>query len=77
VHRQSKAVSAECDVDLSSAVVKYRPAAAEEQSISAEKVSPVPLFDAAPWRTFRWYFGKYGPAANPVRSPRTVAPTPK
>jgi hypothetical protein len=47
-----------CDVDVGSAVVKYRPAAGEERSVSAEKASLVALLNAAPWRTFRWYFGQ-------------------
>ncbi|BCO38939.1 hypothetical protein MINTM001_00780 [Mycobacterium paraintracellulare] len=46
------------DVDLGSAVVKYRPAASEERSIAASKVAPNVLFCAAPWRTFRWHFGQ-------------------
>jgi hypothetical protein len=44
--------------DLGSAVVAYRPAAGEERSVSAGKVSSVALLNAAPWRTFRWYFGQ-------------------
>jgi hypothetical protein len=54
----SKAVSVGCDVDLSSAVVAYRPAAGEERSVAAQEVSSVALLKAAPWRTFRWYFGQ-------------------
>ena len=46
------------DVDLGSAVVSYRPAAGEERCLSAERVSLAALFEAAPWRTFRWYFGQ-------------------
>ena len=46
------------DVDLGSAVVAYRPAVGEERSVSAEEASPSALFQAAPWRTFRWYFGQ-------------------
>lgn len=46
------------DVDLGSAVVKYRPAAGEERSISARDVSSAVLFRAVPWRRFRWYFGQ-------------------
>ena len=45
-------------VDLESAVVSYRPAAGEERSSSAGKVSIEALLLAAPWRTFRWYFGQ-------------------
>lgn len=51
-------VSLAVDVDLSSAVVSYRPAAGVERAVSAETVSPVALLQAAPWRTFRWYFGQ-------------------
>jgi len=51
-------VSGAVDVDLGSAVVVYRPAAGEERSVSAEEVSPDALLHAAPWRTFRWYFGQ-------------------
>ena len=45
-------------VDLESAVVSYRPAAGEERSSLARKVSSELLLRAAPWRTFRWYFGQ-------------------
>jgi hypothetical protein len=45
-------------VELDSAVVSYRPAAGEERSVSAADASPAVLFKAAPWRTFRWYFGQ-------------------
>ncbi len=45
-------------VDLGTAVISYRPAAGEERSLSAEKVTPAALFDAVPWRIFRWYFGQ-------------------
>ena len=45
-------------VDLESAVVSYRPAAGEERSSSAGKASVEALLLAAPWRTFRWYFGQ-------------------
>lgn len=51
-------MSFECGVELNTATVAYRPAAGEERSVSAEKVSPAALFQAAPWRTFRWYFGQ-------------------
>ena len=51
-------MSGAVDVDLGSAVVVYRPAAGEERSVSAEEVSPDALLHAAPWRTFRWYFGQ-------------------
>jgi hypothetical protein len=45
-------------VELDSAVVSYRPAAGEERSVPAADASPTELFGAAPWRTFRWYFGQ-------------------
>lgn len=48
----------EVDVDLGSAVVAFRPAAGEERSVSAAALSRTELFRAAPWRTFRWYFGQ-------------------
>ena len=51
-------MSLESAVDLSTAVIAYRPAAGEERSVPAEKVSPAALLLAAPWRTFRWYFGQ-------------------
>lgn len=51
-------MSLESAVDLSSAVIAYRPAAGEERSVSAGNVSPAALVHAAPWRTFRWYFGQ-------------------
>jgi hypothetical protein len=46
------------DVDLGSAVVSYRPAAGEERSLPAQRVSAAALFEGVPWRTFRWYFGQ-------------------
>lgn len=42
-------------VDLSSAVVAYRPAAGEERSVPAHEVKARALFDSYPWRTFRSY----------------------
>jgi len=45
-------------VDLSSAAVAYRPAAGEQRCVPAGEVLPTALFRAAPWRTFRWYFGQ-------------------
>lgn len=45
-------------VDLSSAAVAYRSAAGEQRCVPAGEVSPAALFRAAPWRTFRWYFGQ-------------------
>jgi hypothetical protein len=53
-----QAVSVTVRVDLESAVVSYRPAAGEERSSLARKVSSELLLRAAPWRTFRWYFGQ-------------------
>jgi hypothetical protein len=46
------------DVDLGSAGISYRPAAGEERSLAVERVSLAALFEAVPWRTFRWYFGQ-------------------
>jgi len=46
------------EVDLGSAVFSYRPAAGEERTLSAERVSLAALFEAAPWRMFRWYIGQ-------------------
>ncbi|HZN78544.1 MAG TPA: TnsA-like heteromeric transposase endonuclease subunit [Mycobacterium sp.] len=46
------------DVDLGSAVMSYRPAAGEERSLPAQRVSAAALFECVPWRTFRWYFGQ-------------------
>lgn len=45
-------------VDLDSAVVAYRPAAGQERPVPAKDASLTVLFRAAPWRTFRWYFGQ-------------------
>jgi hypothetical protein len=53
-----QAVSVEARVDLDSAVVVYRPAAGEERASPAKQVSLSDLFHAAPWRTFRWYYGQ-------------------
>jgi hypothetical protein len=46
------------NVDLSSAAITYRPAAGEQRCVAAGEVSSPALFRAAPWRTFRWYFGQ-------------------
>jgi hypothetical protein len=46
------------DVDLGSAAVAYRPAVGEERSLAAERVASAALFQAVPWRSFRWYFGQ-------------------
>ncbi|BCO49639.1 MULTISPECIES: TnsA-like heteromeric transposase endonuclease subunit [Mycobacterium] len=51
-------MSLEPTVDLNTAAIAYRPAVGEERSVLAERVSPAALFCAAPWRTFRWYFGQ-------------------
>lgn len=45
-------------VDVSSAAIAYRPAAGEQRCLPASEVSSTALFRAAPWRTFRWYFGQ-------------------
>jgi hypothetical protein len=58
VHCVERAVPVQVDVDLGSAVVAYRPVAGEERSSPAQRISPTELFHAAPWRTFRWYFGQ-------------------
>lgn len=42
-------------VDLSSAVVGYRPAAGEERTVPAHELKATALFDSYPWRTFRSY----------------------
>lgn len=46
------------EVDISSAVVSYRPAAGEERSLPLAQVEASALYRAAPWRTFRWYYGQ-------------------
>jgi len=46
------------DVDLDTATISYRPAAGEERSLPAGRVSVSALLEAVPWRTFRWYFGQ-------------------
>lgn len=46
------------NVDLGSAAITYRPAAGEQRSVPAAEVSSLALYRAAPWRTFRWYFGQ-------------------
>ena len=58
MHCVERAVSVQVDVDLGSAVVAYRPAAGRRESSPAQRISPTELFHAAPWRTFRWYFGQ-------------------
>lgn len=45
-------------VDIDSAVIAYRPAVGEQRSILAKDAGPSDLYAAAPWRTFRWYFGQ-------------------
>mgnify|MGYP003440152638 FL=1 len=42
-------------MDLSSAVVGYRPAAGEERTVPAHELKATALFDSYPWRTFRSY----------------------
>lgn len=51
-------VDASIVVDAESAVVSYRPAAGEERSTPAAKVSLEALLRASPWRTFRSYSGQ-------------------
>ena len=51
-------MSGQVEVDVSSAVVLYRPAGGEERSLSLERVLAPALLEAVPWRTFRWYFGQ-------------------
>jgi hypothetical protein len=46
------------DVDVSSAVIAFRPAAGEERCLPAGRVPASALLVASPWRTFRWYFGQ-------------------
>jgi hypothetical protein len=53
-----QAVSVEVRVDMGSAVVVYRPAAGDERASPVKQVSLSDLFHAAPWRTFRWYYGQ-------------------
>jgi hypothetical protein len=53
-----QAVSVGVNVDVDSAVVSYRPAAGEERSVTAQRVSSAALFEGVAWRTFRWYFGQ-------------------
>ena len=58
MHCVERVVPVQVDVDLGSAAVAYRPAAGEERSSPVQQVSSSELFRAAPWRTFRWYFGQ-------------------
>lgn len=53
-----RVVSACVDVDVSSAVIAFRPAAGEERCLPADRVPVSALLAASPWRTFRWYFGQ-------------------
>ncbi|WP_286199123.1 TnsA-like heteromeric transposase endonuclease subunit [Mycolicibacterium sp. ELW1] len=46
------------DVDVSSAVIAFRPAAGEERCLPAGRAPVAALLAASPWRTFRWYFGQ-------------------
>ena len=46
------------DVDVDTAVISYRPAAGEERTLPTRRAVPNALYEAAPWRTFRWYFGQ-------------------
>lgn len=45
-------------VDIESAAIVYRPTAGEQRSVVATRAVPTALYAAAPWRTFRWYFGQ-------------------
>lgn len=45
-------------VNLSSAVVAYRPAEGEERILAAQDVKPAALFSGRPWRTFRSHLGQ-------------------
>jgi hypothetical protein len=51
-------MSVEVDVDVESAAILFRPAAGEQRSVPADRAVPSDLYVAAPWRTFRWYFGQ-------------------
>ena len=46
------------EVDVSSAVVSYRPAAGEERTVPLAQAETSALYRASPWRTFRWYYGQ-------------------
>ena len=46
------------DVDVSSAVIAFRPAVGEERCLPADRVATSVLMAANPWRTFRWYLGQ-------------------
>jgi hypothetical protein len=45
-------------VDIDSAVIDYRPPIGDQRSVRAKTAVPTDLDAAAPWRTFRWYFGQ-------------------
>jgi hypothetical protein len=51
-------VSNPASVDIDSAVIAYRPTVGEQRSIVAKDADSPDLYAAAPWRTFRWYFGQ-------------------
>ncbi|WP_317156860.1 hypothetical protein [[Mycobacterium] appelbergii] len=51
-------MSAGVEVDVGSAVIEYRVADGQTAAQAAHRVSLGGLFDAAPWRTFRWYQGQ-------------------
>jgi hypothetical protein len=51
-------VSNPVSVDIDSAVIAYRPTVGEQRSIVAKDADSPDLYAAAPWRTFRWYFGQ-------------------
>jgi hypothetical protein len=46
------------DVDVDAADIAYVPAVGEERSLPSRRVAPADLYEAAPWRTFRWYYGQ-------------------
>ena len=38
--------------------LRVRSAVGEERSLPSRRVASADLYEAAPWRTFRWYYGK-------------------
>lgn len=51
-------MSCKLEVDVGSAVLSYRPAAGEQESVTVGRAELRVLYSAAPWRTFRWYKGQ-------------------
>jgi hypothetical protein len=45
-------------VDVAESTIAYRPAAGEEHASSVDRMSTAALYHAAPWRTFKWYYGQ-------------------